>query len=152
MINPKIMEANNFKQIGVWMDHSKAHLIGYKNGMVHMIETVDSPIETMVRVVGEGSDKTRFSSNGLNSSNNEHRKHNISQKELNEYLKMMEGRLCHFEDILLFGPGIAKEQMRNRLRDNKSFDRKWLSVQSSDKLTENQLLAFVRDFYNSSMP
>jgi len=52
----------------------------------------------------------------------------------------------------LFGPGTAKEQLRNRLRDNKSFGGKWLSVQPSDKLTDNQLLAFVREFYDSSTP
>ena len=65
---------------------------------------------------------------------------------------MMETKLHSFDDILLFGPGVAKEQMRNRLRENKSFDGKWLSVQTSDKLTEKQLLAFVRDFYVNSNP
>jgi hypothetical protein len=40
-----------------------------------------------------------------------------------------------------------KEKLKNRLKENKSFDGKWLSVESSDKLTDNQLLAFVRDFY-----
>ncbi len=37
--------------------------------------------------------------------------------------------------------------MKNRLREKKAFEGKWLSVERSDKLTENQLLAFVREFY-----
>jgi hypothetical protein len=60
--------------------------------------------------------------------------------------------LAAYDDILIFGPGVAKEQFRNRLRENKGFSDKWLSLQSSDKLTENQLLAYVRDFYKESNP
>jgi hypothetical protein len=146
------MNSNSFKQVGVWIDHSKAHFVGFNDGNTVLIETLESPFESMKREVGEGSDKTRFSSSNEHSSNNEHKKHNISQKELNEYFKMMETKLHSFDDILLFGPGVAKEQMRNRLRENKSFDGKWLSVQTSDKLTEKQLLAFVRDFYVNSNP
>ncbi|MFL0684240.1 MAG: hypothetical protein ACK4SF_20120 [Algoriphagus aquaeductus] len=137
----------NYKQIGVWIDHSKAHLIGFKSGQAKLLETVDSPYESIKRIDGEGKDMTRFSPNPEHASNNEHKKHNTTQNEINEYLRMMEHRLQPFEDILLFGPGTMKEKLKNRLKENKSFDGKWLSVESSDKLTDNQLLAFVRDFY-----
>ena len=146
------MDRNSFKQVGVWIDHSKAHLIGYNKGNAVLIETVDSPYESMKRYEGESDDKTRFSPNPEHASNNEYKKNNITQNELNEYFKMMEGKLQGFDDILLFGPGTVKDQMRNRLRDNKAFNGKWLSVESSDKLTENQLLAFVRDFYKNAIP
>jgi hypothetical protein len=146
------MSNNSFKQVGVWIDQSKACLVGYNKGKAELIETIDSPYESIKRVEGEVKDMTRFSPNPEHTSNNEHRKNNITQNELNEYFKLMETKLHPYEDILLFGPGTAKEQLRNRLRENKSFGGKWLSVQPSDKLTENQLLAFVRDFYNNSTP
>ena len=141
------MENRSFKQIGVWMDHSKAMIVGHENGSATLLESVDSPYERIVREPGEGDDRTRFKGNSEHSSNNEYRKNNISQNELNEYFKMLEGKVRMYDDILLFGPSTAKEQFRNRLRENKSFDGKWLSVQPADKMTENQLLAFVRDFY-----
>jgi hypothetical protein len=146
------MDNTSFKQVGVWIDQSKAYLIGYKKGKAVLLESIDSPYESIKRIDGEGKDMTRFSPNPEHASNNEHKKHNITQNELNEYYKMMETKLHAFDDILLFGPGTAKEQLRNRLRDNKSFGGKWLSVQPSDKLTDNQLLAFVREFYDSSTP
>lgn len=146
------MDRHSFKQVGVWIDHSKAHLIGYKKGNAVLIETVNSPYETMKRYEGESDDKTRFSPNPEHASNNEHKKNNIAQNELNEYFKMMESKLYGFDDILIFGPGTVKDQMRNRLRENKAFSGKWLSVASSDKLTENQLLAYVRDFYKNATP
>ncbi|WP_373497044.1 hypothetical protein [Aquiflexum sp.] len=146
------MSENSFKHVGVWIDHSKAQLIGYNEGNVEIIETIDSPYESIKRIDGEVNDMTRFSPNPEHASNNEHKKNNITQNELNEYFKMMEGKLNRFDDILLFGPGTAKEQLRNRLKENKSYNGKWLSVQSSNKLTDNQLLAYVRDFYKNALP
>ena len=137
----------HYKQVGVWIDHSKAHLIGFKSGQARLLETVDSPFESVKRIEGEGRDMARFSPNPEHYSNNEYKKHHIAQHEINEYLRMMEEKLVNFEDILLFGPGTMKERMKNRLREKKAFDGKWLSVEPSDKLTENQLLAYVRNFY-----
>jgi hypothetical protein len=141
-----------FKQVGVWIDHGKAHLIGFHKGKAELIETIDSPYESIKRVDGEVKDMTRFSQNPEHASNNEYKKHNVSQNEMNEYFRLMEQKLHPFDDILLFGPGTMKEKMRNRLRENKAFNGKWLSVETSDKLTENQLLAFVRDFYVNATP
>lgn len=135
----------HYKQVGVWIDHSKAHLIGFKGGQVRLLETVESPFERVKRV--DGVDMSRFSPDPEHASNNEYKKHHIVQNEINEYLRMMEQKLISFEDILLFGPGTMKERMKNRLREKKAFEGKWLSVERSDKLTENQLLAFVREFY-----
>lgn len=137
----------NYKQVGVWIDHSKAHLIGFKSGQVKLLETVDSPYESIKRIEGEGKDTTRFSPNAEHASNNEYRKNNTAQNEINEYLRLMEQKLQPFEDILLFGPGTMKDKLKNRMKENKAFDGKWMSVENSDKLTDNQLLAFVREFF-----
>lgn len=135
------------KQIGVWLDHAKAHLIGHHEGSAFLVETVESPYERIKREEGQGSDQTRFTANPYHISNNENRKHHTAQNELNEYYKILEMKLTDYEEILLFGPTNAKEQLYNRLRDNKAFARKTITVQSSDKMTENQLLAYVREFF-----
>lgn len=137
----------NYKQVGVWIDHSKAHLIGFKSGQVKLLETVDSPYESIKRIEGEGKDTTRFSPNTEHASNNEYRKNNTAQNEINEYLRLMEQKLQPFEDILLFGPGTMKDKLKNKMKENKAFDGKWMSVENSDKHTDNQLLAFVREFF-----
>lgn len=147
---PKLtMESKNFKKVGIWLDHSFAFMVGYADGHAQLIEKLESPHESMKRVEGEGSDTTWYTSNPEHASNNEHKKHNITQNELKEYFKLLETKMHPFEDILLFGPGIAKEQLRNRIRENKAFDKKWMAVENSDKLTDNQLLAFVRDFFKT---
>jgi hypothetical protein len=135
------------KQIGVWLNHSQAHFLGYKAESAFFIETVESPYESIIRVGGEGNDKTRFSSNTERGSNNEKRKHNIVQNELDEYFSILEGKLEIYQEILLFGPGTAKEELFNRLSENKMFKGKDIAVKSSDKLTENQMLSYVLDFF-----
>ena len=143
------MKTKATKQIGVWLNHSQAHLIGYKGESAFFIEAIDSPYESIVREEGEGNDKTRFSPNTERGSNNEKRKHNIVQNELNEYFNKLEGKLESYQEILLFGPGIAKEELFNRLSENKLFKGKDIEVKSSDKLTENQMLSYVLDFFKT---
>ena len=141
------MKTKVTKQIGVWLNHSQAHFLGYKAESAFFIETVESPYESIIRVGGEGNDKTRFSSNTERGSNNEKRKHNIVQNELDEYFSILEGKLEIYQEILLFGPGTAKEELFNRLSENKMFKGKDIAVKSSDKLTENQMLSYVLDFF-----
>ncbi|AFL84888.1 hypothetical protein Belba_2326 [Belliella baltica DSM 15883] len=143
------MENKNFKSVGIWLDQSKAHFIGFEEGEAMFIETLISPHERIKREEGEENDTSRFSSNPNHLSNNEYRKNNITQNELNEYYKMLVDKIGKFDDILLFGPGKAKEQFKNRISENKSLNGKWVSVQNADKMTDNQLLAFVREFYKS---
>jgi hypothetical protein len=137
------------KQIGVWLNHSQAHFLGYKAESAFFIETIDSPYESIVRVEGEGNDKTLFSSNSERGSNNEKRKHNIVKNELDEYFNLLEDKLESYQEILLFGPGTAKEELFNRLSGNKLFEGKEIEVRSSDKLTENQMLSKVLDFFKA---
>lgn len=146
------METLTSKQVGIWIDKYKAQFIAYSDGNVSLIETVESPLESRRRIDGEGSDKTRFSTNNEHVSNNEYRKNNISQNELNDFFKILEDKVKTYDDILLFGPGKVKEQFRNRIKEHKLFKDKWLALESSDQLTEKQLLAFVRTFYKNSNP
>ncbi|HZJ36703.1 MAG TPA: hypothetical protein VFD29_08765 [Gillisia sp.] len=143
------MKTKTTKQVGVWLNHSQAHFIGYKAESAFFIETIDSPYESIMREEGEGNDKTRFSPNTERGSNNEKRKHNIVQNELDEYFKILEGKLESYQEILLFGPGTAKEELFNRLSENKVFKGKDIAVKSSDKLTQNQMLSNVLDFFKA---
>src|SRR5660398_218134 len=95
-----ILKTKATKQIGVWLNHSQAHFIGYKDESVFFIETIDSPYESIVREEGEGNDKTRFSPGTERGSNNEKRKHNIAQNELGEYYKILESELENYQEIL----------------------------------------------------
>lgn len=143
------MKTTATKQIGLWLNHSQAHFIGYKAESAFFIETIDSPYESIIREEGEGNHKTRFSPNSERGSNNEKRKHNIVQNKQDEFYKTLESELESYQEILLFGPGTAKDELFNRLSENKVFKGKDIAVKSSDKLTENQMLSYVLDFFKA---
>ncbi len=143
------MPENLINPIGVWVDHAKAHFINYKKGTATLIETLDSPYDRFKREPGEVNDSTWFTTNPEHASNNEFKKNNTAQNELNEYFKILESKLRPYNEILLFGPSTAKDQLFNRLVEVKSFKDKKIKVKKCDKMTDNQLLAFVREFYNN---
>lgn len=134
-------------KVGIFLDHSKAEIIGFENGDAFIIETVDSPYERIKREDGESSDKSKFGASPQFASNNENRKNNIAQNELKEYFSILEQKLAEYDLILLFGPTTAKDQLRNALAENKLFAEKTIVVKSADKITDNQKVAFVRAHY-----
>lgn len=139
---------NKVKQVGLWLDHAMAHVIGYRDGYSYLIETVESPYNRKPRVAGEGSDITRFGVTYI--SNNEDRKHNRLRNKLESYFTVLENKLKDYDEILLFGPTNAKNQLYNRLTQKKAFAGKTILMESAGTLTENQTIAFVRDFYNAA--
>lgn len=140
------------KKVGVWLDHTKAHLIGVKDGKAFLMETVESPYDPRVRFEGEASNVTRFrqggSVSGTATSNNEDRKHNRAQMEISAFYNDLETRLKDFDEILLFGPSIAKNQLQNQIASNKAFADKTLALANAENhLRESALLQFVSEFF-----
>lgn len=135
------------KKIGVFMDHSKAELIRYENGAAGFWETILSEHGGRDRYEGEGSDQTRFTSNPYHTSNNEFKKNRMEENDLQAYYKSLAEKLEGFDEILLFGPGEAKKQFKNYAEQLHAFQNKALHVETSDKLTSNQLLEFVRVYF-----
>ena len=135
------------KKIGVFMDHTKAVLIRYENGAAGFLETVLSEYGGKDRYEGEGSDETRFTSDPYHMSNNEFKKHRIEENDLHDYYKRLASYLEGYDELLLFGPGEAKKQFKNFVEQQHAFKNKMMHVASSDKLTDNQLLEFVREYF-----
>ncbi len=141
--------------VGVWLDHHQAHLVYPKGKDEYAVETLVSPHDNHPRFEGETSTDTSFGSFGRTSpamgSNNEHNKHNREQKELHDYYRMLQKVLAQYDEILLFGPTTAKEELYNILFDDKAFNGKRILVEKSDKMTGNQLLAFVKDYFSEQV-
>jgi hypothetical protein len=141
------METKENKQAGVWMDKRQAFLITRENKQFSFTETIESPIESMVRYPGETDSKTKMKSN-LAASNNEHKTNNIQQEQLKKYISMLKARLEGYDEILLFGPGIFKNQFLKHLSSDKAFNNAKVHTMDADKMTSNQLLTFVRNHFS----
>lgn len=119
--------------VGIWIDHSKALLITTEDHSGHGDYDVRKKIESHVT-------SARGSS--------EHTQHHRQKNETEKYFKAVSKELEAFSDVLIFGPGNAQEELFNYLRENKHFHGRNLSIDTAGNLTDNQVIAKVRDFFS----
>ena len=116
------------KSIGVWMDHSSAHLI----------EQINNSFEANIIE----SEFTHQEKNSI--SKNESLMHNKEQNHQASYYKKITDVLKNYDEIVLFGPTPAKDELANLLKADRHFEYKSIDVKHADKMTENQQEAFVK--------
>ena len=123
------------KKLGIWMDHSSAHLI----------EFVKSPGETGV-IESQFTHEQKEESLGKS----EHIMHNKEQQQQSAYYKNIGESVKNYHEVILFGPTDAKVELLNILKADHHFDKIKIEVQSTDKMTEHQQQAFVKNYFSTS--
>jgi hypothetical protein len=121
------------KKLGIWMDHSSAHLMEF---------TID-PIKTTTL----SSDFTHWNKKG-SLAKSEHEMHNKEQYLNSEYYKKLGDVIRNYKEVILFGPTDAKVELHNLLAANHLFVKVKIAVRQTDKMTESQQHAFVRDYFS----
>jgi len=121
------------KNLGIWMDHSSAHLMEY---------TTD-PIQTNI-IESEFTHQEKANSLGKS----ENLMHNKEQHQQSEYYKKLGDVIKNYDEVLLFGPTDAKAELFNSLKSNHLFTNIKIEVKNADKMTENQQHAFVREHFS----
>jgi stalled ribosome rescue protein Dom34 len=131
------------KQTGVWLDKEKAIIINLDEGK-HSIKYIDSDIEGRERFPGEGKNFGRFGSQFLSMEN---KKKNRTKKQLTTYLKRIVSEIKNADEIVLFGPAEMKTELEKLILDDHTFKGKLLGVKPADSITENQIVAWVKEFF-----
>jgi len=122
------------KRIGIWMDHSVAHLVEYIDDQ--------TSTKTIYAQVGEQDEP-------LNP-RDETMIQNKEQNQLSNYFNRLSEVLIDYEDVILFGPTSAKNELINLIKDDHLFDKIKFTIKTTDMMTENQRFAFVDEHFNSS--
>jgi hypothetical protein len=121
------------KNLGIWMDHSSAHLM----------ELTISPIETnIIESSFTHQEKEESFSKG------EKVMHNKEQHQQAAYYKALGETIKNYDDVLLFGPTDAKTELLNILKADHNFSKIKIEIRQSDRMTENQEHAFVREYFS----
>lgn len=118
--------------LGIWMDNSTAHIIELgqettETGIIHSKFTHEEREQSL--------------------SKGENRMHNKEQQLQTEYYKELGEIIKNYEEVILFGPTNAKVELMNVLKEDHHFDNIKIDVKSADKMTENQQVAFVKDYF-----
>jgi hypothetical protein len=125
------LEHKRKTQVGVWLDHHQAVIVAAPMGDF-----------AIARSIGTKSPEHHR--------NSEHAIHNADHQLRTKHFHDVAAHLAGFDHILLFGPGTAQEEMRNLLQADTHFRQKKIAVDSAGHMTDNQLVAKVRDFFEPS--
>ena len=122
---------NNIRKLGIWMDHSNAYLMELANDII------------VQRVVSELTNhETEF-----NFYKGEKLIHKKEQHLQLSYYKKIGDIIKKYQDVVLFGPTDAKNELLNQIKTDHLFEDIKIEVKNSDKMTEDQMQTFVRDYF-----
>lgn len=120
------------KKLGVWMDHSNAFIMELKDDTIltNSITSEYSHQETQP-----------------NFYKGEKLIHKKEQHLLLSYYKKLGEIIRNFDEVVLFGPTDAKNELFNIIKTDHLFTNISIKVKQSDKLSEQQMQAFVREYF-----
>lgn len=122
------------KNLGIWMDHSSAHLIEFA------ADTAETQIIESKFTHEEKDNSLSRSENVM---------HNKEQHHQAEYYKKLGEVIKNYDEVILFGPTGAKAELSNILEADNHFAKIKIEVKQTDKMTENQQHAYVREYFSN---
>lgn len=120
------------KKIAVYMDHFMANIIEYTSS-AEAIKTIKSEFNH--------SEKKEILQKG------ESQLHNKEQDLQLEFYAKLREELLGYNSVLLFGATNAKTELLNILQADAKFLNVEFTLKNTDKLTNNQQIAFVNDCF-----
>lgn len=126
----KTIFIKNSKKLAINLDHSQATLFDFGISAIEF-KTFESEIDHQI-------------------SKGENNMHNKEQQLQHKYYHNIADAMLDFQIVLLFGPTDAKTELFNYLSEINKFSKIDIKVKTSDKLTENQQVAFINNFFSES--
>jgi hypothetical protein len=118
-------------KVGVWIDHKKAVVVfSSEDGVT--AKTLESGVEAHPRYSGQqdGGGEQKYEERHA--------------QRLDQYYDQVISELGHSEALLIFGPGEAKLELKERLSRSKTPLVRTVNIETADKLTEPQIVAKVK--------
>lgn len=130
---------------GLWIDHRKAVvvLLGTEG---ERIVHVESHVESQLRRAGGSPLTGAYEARQVPPDD---RRQMALTGELNAYYDAVIAAVAGAESLLVLGPGEAKGELKARL-EHRRLGERIADVQSSDKLTDRQIAAKVRQFFGAA--
>lgn len=131
--------------MGLWIDHRQAIIVRvFEHGeeVKHLVSNLPK------RVRFSGTSRSR-DENDSNNDYAENKRDRRFEELLNRYYDDVIAELVHADAILIIGPTEAKFELQKRLSDTK-LESQVLAVEAVDKMTENQIVAKIREHYHEA--
>lgn len=134
------------KQVGIWIDHKKAVIIKLDGKREH-IEEVLSNVDSRERVEGESDNKSRLFFQSIFP---DKKMSNRKEEQLKKFYDRVIEKVKFYESILIFGPSSAKQELKEKIENRNDLQVNGVTTEPISKITRNQMVARVRDFFSVS--
>lgn len=134
---------NSKKQTGIWIDGKKAIVVTL-NENDNQVTVIPSNIEDKTNYQQEG-DKGSFM--GQQHISHEKTFDERKKNQLNAFLQEVICSLKDVDGIYICGPAEVKIHLRKEVENNKNLEKVFRGIDSCEQMTENQLIAKVKNFY-----
>lgn len=125
------MSGKNKKQFGVWMDSQQATIAGREN-----VDEGDFVILGQVE------------NDGASGNSNENAFNNQQIASTNKFFKEVAGKMPNVEEVHVTGTGQIQQQFIKFLADTPQYKNAVSSESTSNRMSDEQLLAFVAEHFN----
>ncbi len=142
------------KQSGIWLDLRNAYLVnlpedglsGHEPEVVHLL----SGIEESAATGGSRSHSPWGPQGGDMQRSAQERRHHEEKDYFEAIIRAL--REHHVADLVVFGPSEAKHGLANAIREHKDLPARLAGVSNADQMSPEQMVAWVRDFFNRPAP
>lgn len=135
------------KNIGIWLDSEKAHLVTLTDGGETM-ETILSNVEFFNQ---KGGAPPRTKWGGPQDVVHEQKYLEREKHQFKAYFNNLANAVKEADALAVFGPADVGEQFRKEmLKSDKSIAAKIKAVTKADSMTDNQVKALVKDFFKTA--
>lgn len=123
------------QDVGVWIDHKRAVIVSLVAGEATS-RTLESDVRAHPHFAGsqEGGGEKKYEER--------------FNQQLDRYYDDVIAQIGKPDALLLFGPGEAKQQLKERLSHSKAFLGSAVTLESADKMTDPQIVAKVKEHFD----
>jgi hypothetical protein len=130
--------------VGIWIDHRKAVIVSTSADRT-TVKTLESKVGPHSRYSGRAG--STMTEGGPQDEGGEKRYEERYAQHLGQYYDEVISHLGQPDALLIFGPGEAKVQLKERLSRSKALSACIVEIETTDKLTDPQIVAKVKEHY-----
>jgi hypothetical protein len=129
-------------KVGLWIDHRKAIVVAVTETGEEMIE-ITSDAEKQLRRAGDLPLESAYESRQMPADDKRQR---AFTGQLNIYYDAVIEGIRYADSVLIFGPGEAKNELKERLAGSNLSER-IVGIETVDKMTNPQIAAKTRKYF-----
>jgi hypothetical protein len=135
-------------KVGIWLDHRRAVLV-YVLEKDSQVRTLNSHVEKRVRLAGGSRGKEPYAPQDIRQDSKQDER---IAHQLKEYYERIIRIIGQPEELYIFGPGEAKQELARRVAAHKELGDLAPAVETADKLTVPNIVGKVREHFQLPAP